>query len=151
MGSLNAAGVPVPAKTPLSYRKMDTRITQVDAATDVVQTVTTNRPELNRSLGSGCIVRDNGVADCTQTVAWGLYKESRSTSARIASDESAVRDLSVATSGNTTIAVIPTSLSPDIPQTSVRSLGTHIDRRNSVTDVQIDAPASSGIFPPPPW
>lgn len=146
MGSLNAQGIPVPTKTPLSFRKMDVRITQTDADNDVVQTVTTNRPELSRPLDSGCIVRDGGVAECTQIVSYGLYKEARSTSARIASDEDNSRDLSVATSGNTTIAVIPTSLSPHTPQITVRSLGTHVDRRNSVTDVQIDAPSSSGLF-----
>jgi len=150
MGSLNASGVPVPAKTPLSYRKMDTRITQTDAANDVIEEVTDNRPELNRPLGSGCIVRENGVADCTETVVFGLYKESRSTSERIASDEDAVRDLSVATSGNATVAVIPTSLQPNTPQISVRSLGTHINIRDSVTDVLIDAPKSPGLNPPPP-
>lgn len=151
MGSLNAPGVPVPAKTPLSYRKMDIRIVQTDAQNDVIETVTRNRPEVSRPLGSGCIIADTptgAVANCTQTVAWGLYREARSTSQRIASDENAVRDLSVATSGNATIAVIPASLSPDIPQTTVRSLGTHLDVRNSVTDGQISAPPSTGVFDP---
>lgn len=148
MGSLNAAGVPVPAKTPLSFRKMDTRITQTDAADDVVQEVTDNRPELNRPLGSGCIVRENGVAECTETVVWGLQFESRSSSARIAKD--GARDLSVDNNGNETHAVIPPGLTPNTPQISVRSLGTHLDRRNSVDDVQIDAPASPGLFTAPP-
>lgn len=151
MGSLNAPGIPVPDKTPESYRRMDTRITKTDAANDVVEEVVALRPELNRTLGSGCIVRDapgGAVADCTETVVWGLYKESRSTSERIASSLTAVRDLSVPTSGNTTVAVIPDSLAPDIPQTSVRSLGTHIDRRNSVTDEQIDSVKSVGPYDP---
>ena len=145
MGSLNAAGIPVPGKTPMSFRKMDIRITR-SSGTNVVENVTTNRPELGRTIGSGCIVRDNGVADCFETVAWGIQYESRSTSARIARD--GARDLSVNRSG---VVVIPTSLAPDTPQTSVRSFGTHIDRRNSVTDEQIDSVPSSGIFPPPPW
>jgi len=148
MGSLNAAGIPVPAKTPLSYRKMDIRITQTDAADDVVQTITSNRPELNRPLDSGCIVRDNGVADCTEIVAWGIQFESRSSSDRIARD--GARDLSVDNNGNETLAVIPPGLTPDTPQISVRSLGTHLDVRDSVTDVQISSPASPGLFPPPP-
>jgi len=148
MGSLNAPGVPVPAKTPLSFRKMDTRITKTDAANDVVQEVTDNRPELNRPLGSGCIVRENGNADCTETVVFGLQFEARSSSERIAKD--GPRDLSVDNNGNKTLEVIPASLKPDVPQISVRSFGTHIDRRDSVTDVQIDAPKSPGLFPPPP-
>jgi len=149
MGSLDAPGVPVPGKTPVSFRKMDTRITKTDAADDVVQEVTDFRPELSRPLGSGCIVKDTptgAVAECTETVVWGLYKEARSTSERIASDEDAVRDLSVPTEKNDTIAVIEDSLKPDTPQTSVRSFGTHIDRRNSVTDEQIDSVESKGPF-----
>ena len=151
MGSLNAPGIPVPAKTPLSYRKMDIRITQTDAANDIIQQITANRPETNRHLGSGCIVRDQvggAAADCTQTVVWGLYKEANSTSQRIASDVNAVRSLNVPTSGNTTIAVIETSLQPHTPQISVRSLGTHIDRRNSVSDGQIDSVISEGPYDP---
>ena len=151
MGSLNAPGIPVPGKTPESYRKMDTRITKTDAANDVVQEVVASRPELNRPLGSGCIVKDTpsgAIADCTETVVWGLYKESRSTSARIASDENATRGLGVAITGSGTLAVIPTALEPDTPQTSVRSFGTHIDRRNSVTDAQIDSVKSTGVFDP---
>jgi hypothetical protein len=148
MGSLDAAGIPVPAKTPLSFRKMDTRITQTDAADDVVQTVTNDRPELDRALGSGCIVRDNGVAECTETVVWGLQFGSRSSSDRVSRDGS--RDLSVDDNGNETLSVIPTSLAPDTPQISVRSLGTHVDRRDSVTDEQIDAPKSPGLFAAPP-
>lgn len=151
MGSLDAPGVPVPGKTPLSFRKMDIRITKTDADNDVIQTITRNRPENNRPLGSGCIVKDTpggAIADCQETVVWGLYKEARSTSERIASDEDAVRDLSVPTSGNMTIAVIEDSLKPDTPQTSVRSLGTHIDVRNSVNDGQISSPKSEGPFDP---
>lgn len=151
MGSLDAPGVPVPGKTPVSFRKMDVRITKTDAANDVVETVTSNRPEISRPLGSGCIVKDTpsgAVAECSETVVWGLYKESRSSSARVASDESAARDLSVPSSGNTTLAVIEDSLKPDTPQTTVRSLGTHIDRRNSVNDGQIDSVKSEGPFDP---
>jgi len=148
MGSLNAPGIPVPNKTPETYRRMDTRIVKTDAANDVVQTINTNRPELNRPLGSGCIVKDTpggAVAECNETVVWGLYREARSTSQRIASDINATRDLSVPTSGNMTVAVIETSLQPDTPQTSVRSLGTHIDRRNSVNDGRIDTVDSPGF------
>ena len=148
MGSLDAPGIPVPGKTPVSFRKMDTRITKTDAADDIIQEVTDNRPELNRPLGSGCIVRDTptgAVADCTETVVWGLYKEANSSSARIASNESAARDLNVP---RAEIVVIETSLKPDVPQTSTRSLGTHIDRRNSVTDEQIDSVPSEGPFDP---
>lgn len=147
MGSLNAPGIPVPVKTPETYRRMDTRIIKTDAANDVIETINRDRPELDRPLGSGCIVRDQpggAVADCVETVVFGLYREGNSTSQRIASDLSAVRDLSVATSGNATIAVIEDSLKPDIPQTSVRSFGTHIDRRNSVNDGQIDSVDSPG-------
>ncbi len=147
MGSLNAPGVPVPAKTPVSFRRMDTRITKTDAATDVIETVTTNRPELNRPLGSGCIVRENGNADCTETVVFGIQFESRSSSERIPRD--AARDLSVDNNGNETLEVVPDSLAPNVPQISVRSLGTHVDRRNLV-DGPIDAPKSGGLFPAPP-
>ena len=147
MGSLNAPGIPVPTKTPETYRRLDTRIIKTDAANDVIETINRDRPELNRPLGSGCIVRDQpggAVADCVETVVWGLYREGRSTSERIASDLDATRDLSVATSGNATIAVIEDSLRPDIPQTSVRSQGTTIDIRNSVNDGRIDSVPSDG-------
>jgi len=149
MGSLNHPDIPVVAKQNFTFRKHDIRIERTDSAGDVPVLVTANRPDLSRPLGSGCIVKDTvsgAVADCTETVVWGLYKEARSTSERIASDESAPRNLNVASSGNATIAVIPTSLAPDIPQTSVRSFGSHIDRRNSVTDGQIDSVASTGLF-----
>jgi hypothetical protein len=148
MGSLDAPGIPVPGKTPESYRRMDTRITKTDAADDVVQEVVALRPELSRPLGSGCIVKDmpgGAIAECHETVVWGLYQAGSSTSERIASDENAARDLKVAITGSGTLAVIPTSLEPDTPQTSVRSLGTHIDRRNSVTDDQIDSVESPGL------
>ena len=52
MGSLNAPGIPVPNKTPVSFRKMDIRIIKTDAQNDVIETITRNRPEVNRPLGS---------------------------------------------------------------------------------------------------
>jgi len=151
MGSLNAPGIPVPGKTPVSIRKMDIRITKTDAKNDVVETVTDNRPELARPLGSGCVVRDaagGAVADCTETVVWGLHMGGTSSSARIASDINAPRDLGVDNNGNMTQAVIETSLMPDVPQISVRSFGSHIDRRDSVTDENIDTVKSEGPFDP---
>lgn len=149
MGSLNANGVPVPDKTPFSFRKMDNRITKEDAATDVVETYTSYDPDLNRTLGSGCTVKDTptgAIADCKETVVWGLYKEGRSTQSRIASDEDNARNLTVATSGIGTRAVIETALQPNTPQRTVRHLGTQLDVRDSVTDNQVASVANSGSF-----
>lgn len=151
MGSLNHPDIPVVSKQNVTFRKHDIKIEQTASADDTKSIITNNRPELNRPLGSGCIVRDTpggAVADCTQEISWGLYREARSTSARIASDLDAVRNLSVPTSGNMTVAVIETSLSPNTPQTSVRSLGSHIDIRDSVTDEQIASVPSSGVSGP---
>lgn len=148
MGSLDAPGIPVKTKSNKTFRKFDIKIQTIDSTDDSKETLTSHRPEVDRPLGSGCIVKDTpsgAVADCTETLVYGLYKEANSTTARIASDEDVARTLSVPTSGNATVAVIPPALEPTTPQTSVRSLGTHIDRRDSITDSKIDTVDSPGL------
>lgn len=99
MGSLSASGIPVPTKTPDSYRKYDRiLIKATDNRDDTITTVVTQGLP-PRPIGSGSIVRDDNMSAPTveyyEEIAWGLYQGGRSTSERIASDSGNVRDLNV--------------------------------------------------------
>jgi hypothetical protein len=145
MGSLNADGIPVAAKQTTTYRKQDIQITETDNTTDVETVITRNRPALNRTIGSGSIVRDDNVgaatAEYNEEIAWGLQIGSRSTSARLARD--GARDLSVS---DTTNVVIPTGLAPNTPQNWAYSQGETVVRKDSVDNSIVDRVASTGLF-----
>ena len=145
MGSLNASGLPVVAKTTTTFRKQDIRITETDNTTDVVSVVTSNRPSLARTIGSGSIVRDDNISAATveyyEEIAYGMQFESRSTSARLARD--GARDLSVP---DTAGALIPTGLLPNTPQEWAYHQGETIVRKDSVTDLVVDRVQGSGAF-----
>jgi len=93
MGSLNASGIPVVSKESRTYRKRDNFITVADSTNDSVSTLVSYKPDQNRTIGSGSIVRDGGVVEYHEEVVYGIQYESRSSSARIARD--GARDLSV--------------------------------------------------------
>ncbi len=145
MGSLNASGIPVAAKQTTTYRKQDIQITETDNTTDVEVVITRNRPELNRPIGSGSIVRDDNINPATveyfEEIAWGLQFESRSTNARLARD--GARNLSVP---DQPVVVIESGLVPNIPQEWAYHQGETIVRKDSVTDAIIDRVPSSGAF-----
>jgi len=145
MGSLNASGIPVAAKLTTTYRKQDIQITSTDNTTDVEVVITRNRPELNRTIGSGSIVRDDNINPATveyhEEIAWGLQFESRSTSARLARD--GARDLSVPDVAG---PLIPTGLLPNTPQEWAYSQGQTVVRKDSVDDSIVDRVASTGVF-----
>ena len=113
MGSLSASGVPVVAKTSTSFRKRDKLITSTNSVDDTVTTLVDRRDALHRTIGSGSIVRDNGVVEYTEERVWGVQLFGRSTDARIARD--GARNLSVDINDNETEAVIEASLVPDVP------------------------------------
>jgi hypothetical protein len=145
MGSLNASGIPVAEKDTNTYRKQDIRITSTDNTTDVITVITENRPGLNRTIGSGSIVRDDNINPATveyhEEIAWGLQFESRSTSARLARD--GARDLSVP---DVAVPIIPTGLVPNTPQEWAYHQGETIVRKDSVDDSIIDRVPGSGAF-----
>jgi len=143
MGSLNASGIPVAAKQSDTFRKQDIRITKTDNTTDTLTVVTSNRPGLQRTIGSGSIVRDDNISPATveyyEEIAWGLQFENRSTSERLARD--GARDLSVPDTAN---PVIPPSLVPNVPQEWVAHGGGSVVIRNSVGDTLTGRVSNSG-------
>jgi len=145
MGSLNADGIPVAAKSTDTFRKQDIRITSTDNTDDTITVITSNRPALSRTIGSGSIVRDDNISaatvEYTEEIAWGLQLGSRSTSARLARD--GARDLSVP---DTTNVVIPTGLVPNTPQEWAYHQGETIVRKDSVDDTIVDRVQGSGAF-----
>ncbi len=145
MGSLNADGIPVAPKSTDTYRKQDIRITSTDNTDDVITIITDNRPGLNRTIGSGSIVRDDNInpatVEYTEEIAWGLQIGSRSTSERLARD--GARDLSVPDVAG---ALIPTGLLPNTPQEWAYHQGETIVRKDSVDDSIIDRVPGSGAF-----
>lgn len=147
MGSLSASGIPVVAKQPVSFRKHDIRIKSTDSRDDSVAVVTTNRPALDRPIGSGSIVRDSGVVDYHEELVVSAYRMGRSCAERVASDPACVRDVVVDLGDGQTIAVVPTSLQPTTPQLHT----SHRSRLISITDSTDNSQtrvSSSGAFDP---
>lgn len=135
MGSLNAAGIPVVTKQPLSFRKHDRPIKQTDNRTDTITTLVSTHPD--RTIGSGSIVREDGTVEYTEERVWGVQFESRSSDARVASDPDSTRNLSVDNNGNQTEAVIETSLAPHTPQVGVTHTGNRVVKRQGFDDTLI--------------
>jgi len=153
MGSLSASGIPVVAKQPVTFRKHDIRIKSTDSRTDVITTVTSNRPALNRPIGSGSIVRT--VVDASgfpsgqavfyyEELVTGAYRMGRSSDERIASaDASRVRVVDLG--DGQTRAVIPTGLLQTTPQLHANHRGRLIGIGDSADDSQTRV-SSSGVF-----
>ena len=139
MGSLSASGIPVVAKQPLTFRKRDNFITQTDNRTDTVSGLVTYKPDQNRAIGSGSIVRDSGVATYWEEVVVGVYRMGRSSPYRIASsgtDRSVVVNLA----GNQTTVVLPSGSGT----VSSMHVGERVKRSDSVTDTILDIVSNSG-------
>lgn len=145
MGSLSASGIPVVAKTSLTFRKHDVRIKATNSFTDSVSGVSDYRESNNRTIGSGSIVRDNGTVVYAEDRVWGVYRMGRSTTARIASDTGNVRQVEVDLAGNTTQAVIASGLVPNLPQLGHKSLGERIQQNQSVGDT-VTRILASGLY-----
>jgi len=145
MGSLNATGIPVPQKLNVTLRKHDIIITQTTSADDAGVVVTSNRPDIQRTIGSGSIVRDDNLSPATveyfEEVTWGTNFGSRSTTERLARD--GARDQSVSDTDN---IVIEAGLVPDVPQQWSHHEGDFIVRKNSATDVVVDRVSNSGAY-----
>ena len=145
MGSLNASGsIPVVGKQTKSWRRLDSKITQVDSSKDVKTTYTDYRPELNRVISSGSIVRDDNISPAQveyyEDISWGVQLEARSSSARVARDGS--RDLKVE---NEEVVTIEDSLKPNKPQEWSYQLGDTVVKKDSVTNDVVARVPSSGI------
>jgi hypothetical protein len=145
MGSLPASGIPVVAKQPVTFRKMDIRIKSTDSRTDVITEVTDNRPALSRPIGSGSIVRDSGVVEYHEEKVVGAIRMARTCDERIASDPLCAREVVVDLGDGQTIAVIPSGLEQDTPQLHTNHRGEMIAVANSADDSQTRVP-STGPF-----
>lgn len=144
MGSLAATGIPVVAKNSDTYRKMPVIIHRTDSETDVATNIVT--ADVARTISSGSIVRDDGTVDYFEDVVWGVSMMGRSTTARVASDVSAVRDNVVKLGDNITDAVIPGSLAPNKPQLGYRHTGDGIQETQSVDDSVVQRIPNSGVY-----
>lgn len=147
MGSLSASGIPIASKTNTTFRKRDIRITEAASSNDTVAALVSTAPE--RTITSGSIVRDNGITSSVEYYedrVWGVTRMARTTTARIASDESATRSTIVDLNGNQTEAVIETSLAPNTPQIAARSTGQKVILGQSVTDTVIERVESTGVY-----
>jgi hypothetical protein len=146
MGSLPASGIPVVAKTSLTFRKHDIRIKTTDSRDDSIAVITANRPSLNRPIGSGSIVRHDGTVEYHEEKVVGAIRMARTCDERIASDEACVRDAVVDLAGNATQAVIETSLEPHTPQLSTRHMGSQITDGQAVGDEIVRRVPASGLY-----
>lgn len=147
MGSLPASGIPVATKTNSTYRKRDVLITSTNSPNDVVSNLVSTSPV--RTIGSGSIVRDNGLTasvEYTEEVVWGVNRMARSALVRVPSDETATRQTVVDLGDNQTRAVIETSLSPDTPQLSSRHTGNKVVIGQAVGDTVVERVANSGTY-----
>ncbi len=145
MGSLSAPGIPVVAKQPVTFRKHDIDIKSTDNRTDIITVITTNRPVLNRPIGSGSIVRDDGNVEYNEELVVGAIRMARTCPERIASDPACVRDTVVDLGDGQTGAVIPTGLLPTTPQLHTAHRGRLISVADSTDDSFVRV-SSSGVF-----
>ena len=134
MGSLNASGIPVPAKTPDSYRKFDNRIISTDNRDDSRTLIANDALDVSRAIGSGSIVRDNGNVEYYEELVFGVTRMGRTCQERIASDTGCVRTVVVDLAGNSGIVVIENSLKPTIPQKWAGHTGNRVLNADSATD-----------------
>ncbi len=145
MGSLPASGIPVVAKQPITFRKMDICIKATDSRDDSINVVTCNRPALSRPIGSGSIVRQSGVVEYYEEKVVGAIRMARTCDERIASDPACVRDTVVKLGDGQTTAVIPSGLVQDTPQLHTAHRGELISIANSADDTQTRV-KSTGAF-----
>lgn len=136
MGSLSASGIPVVAKQPVTFRKMDIRIKSTDSRDDTIAEITDNRPALSRPIGSGSIVRQSGIVEYHEELVVGAIRMARTCDERIASDPACVRDTVVKLGDGQTTAVIPSGLQPNTPQLHTAHRGELISVANSADDSQ---------------
>jgi len=141
MGSVNTgiSGVYVVDKyatANLGFIKHSRRIKRNAADSDTAHTVLVDA--VTRPIGSGSVVRDNGVVEYLEEKVVGMTLPGRQVNERIASGFEADRTLSVDTNDNETLAVIETSLQPDVPQEGAKHTGNRVVRSNTVDDELTD-------------
>jgi hypothetical protein len=145
MGSLNANGIPVVAKTSTTIINRDGRqVYRTVSTNDTDATIVSSPPD--RVIGSGSVVRDDGSVQYIEEVAYGLYMGGRSNNDRVASKVGATRDQDVELGDNQTMAVIPTTLTPHTPQLDTRHTGNRVTTHQSVGDSLVERVANSGSF-----
>lgn len=146
MGSLPASGIPVVAKTSISFRKHDVRIKLTDSVNDTSSGIINFRPSNARAIGSGSIVRDNGSVEYYEELVFGATRMGRTCQERIASDTGCMRTAVVDLAGNATTAVIESGLVPNIPQLAHKQLGERIQENQSVDNSVTRRILSSGLY-----
>ena len=145
MGSLPASGIPVVRKSSLTFRKHDVRIKATDSRTDSVSGVTNPRA-VQRTIGSGSIVRDDGSVEYYEERVWGVTRMGRTCMERIASATGCARVAVVNLAGNQTTAVIESGLIPNIPQLSQKHTGERIHENQAVGDLVTRRILASGLY-----
>lgn len=119
MGSLNATGISVVAKSNVTIRNRGGRqIVKSDSAADIETTVVSEPP----------VRLEGGTVN-------GLFMGGRSASARVASKPGVTRDLDVELGNNKTIAVIPEALGVTA-QVAVSHTGAKVLVNNSQSEVR---------------
>ena len=146
MGSLSASGIPVVQKTSTTIRKFGVRIKETDSTDDTITTITDNRPDLGRPIGSGSIVRDDGSVEYTEEIVAGVTRMGRTCYERIASATGCARQAFVDLAGNQTTAVIESGLVQPTPQLWDHHTGERIVRKDSTDDSITDRVKSTGPF-----
>lgn len=146
MGSLNASGIPVVTKDPVSYRKRDLRITATDNRDDTVTTHVSYHDDIRRTLGSGSIVRGDGSVSYREEIVSAVYMMGRSADERVASAD-LTRTRIVELGDNQTDAVIPTYLAGDLPQVGVYHTGDKVVLVNAASGLSVgERLADTGSF-----
>ena len=145
MGSLAATGIPVPTKSPNTYRKYDRLLVKsTDNRDDSITTIISQGLE-NRAISSGSIVRDDNMSSPTveyyEDVVWGLYQAGNSTTERIASDTGNARSLNV-DAAVPQIVVLPSGDG----EIRAYNTGGRIVRTRPSGDELVDRVANSGTY-----
>jgi hypothetical protein len=145
MGSVSGSMIPIVPKRNVTFRKRDILITQAHSINDTVG-IKVNSPVI-RTISSGSIVRSDGTVNHFEDRVWGVEMMARTTTDRVASAAiNASRSVVVELGDNQTDAVIPTSLTPDIPQYANRNTGRQIVLGLSVNDTVIERVANTGVY-----
>jgi len=149
MGSLNASGVPVVSKTSYTYRQLDNRIKRtnsVDDAESLLVSGPVSSVVPSQVIGSGSLVRDNGVVDYYEEVVYGNYMMGRSATARVASDTGNARSVVVDLGDNRTDAIIETALSGVTPRLTHKHVGRRIQENDTDATTVRERIPNSGVY-----
>lgn len=127
MGSINSSSVSVVGKDNRTFRNHDgRRIIHSDSASDGMHVEVAGSDQPARELGS------------VDANAWGMYREGRSTSSVVASDEGIARPLQIAKMNPADLVEVIPHGAPGLTQYAIRHEGNKVVVGTSVSDAIVE-------------